>query len=355
MVGFASLAGLFVAVRPRTEHGLGSALLSWAAITLLWSACPQDGLDALLKLMFMAGIFLIGGALPSLRPVYAGLALGLTINSGIAIAQWYGWDGLFAEGYPKILTLGYPAGLFVIQNYLAEPAALVLVALVINRMWWFIPGILPSVILPGARGALAAIAAAFVAWLWTKSRFAAVALVAIGLTMGTMTVIQNPGSSVIERAQIWRGTVQGMTLLGNGLGSFATLFPGHTPEMNNYLSRPLHAHNDFLEMVYELGPGILLYVALLGVLLLGPLGAEKLVLIGFLVEGFFAFTLHFPVPAALAALAAGRLCRDRQPLRWRIDLRSAAIRMGWPGAYLRPGQRRNAQEGKMGIPAQSPI
>lgn len=299
------------ALRPKLTlpHLIGGAFLAYAAASLVWTSGPYDGINELAKLIFLAAIFLIGERLADLRPVYVGLAVGFAVNSGVVIAQWLGWDGL-----PQFAG---PAGLFMNKNYLAEAAAMLLVALVGKRLWWCIPGVLPSLLLTGARGALLGVAAAALAWLWTKSRLAAVALLAIGVLAGGFLIARGGGSSMAEREVIWRSTVAGLTMTGSGIGSFYGRFPSHAPDYDTVRLTPGHAHNDLLEMTYELGPGVLLYLALIGLALLGPFGAERLVLIVFLAEGCFGFPLHCPVTAALAALAAGHLCSRRDSLRSR--------------------------------------
>lgn len=306
MVALGSTAALWISFRVTAGHWIGLGLLAWAGLSMLWTAGPYEGVDELAKLLFLAGLFVIGSGLPSLRPVLIGLAIGMAVNSALATAQMFGF-----EGVPQ---LGGPAGLFMVKNYLAEPAALVLVWLVAARMWWWALAVLPAVLLPGGRGALAALVACAIAWLWTKSRPAAVALILVaGLGAGALAV--RGDSSVTERFAIWRATAAGLTWTGSGIGSFYARLPSHAPDLNLTVKRPAHAHNDMLELTYELGPGVLLFVALMVLALFGPAGPERYVLIGFLMEGCFGFPLHFPVTAALAAVAAGHLCATGAALR----------------------------------------
>lgn len=315
----AGAAGWCIAAAPRrVERVLGAAFLIFAGVSLAWTPGIHDGIGALAKLVILAGIFRIGTALPSLQPVYIGLAVGFAVNSAIVVAQWYGWS--------QIPQLAPPAGLFVIKNYVAEPAAMLAVALVASRLWWLVPGIVPALVLPGARGAMVGLAVAALAGIWMKSRILATALAGVGLI--GLAMAGPGGGSLEERLLIYKATVGGMAWAGHGLGSFFTNFPSHAPDVPFWINRPAHVHNDMLEMVYELGPGALLYLAMIALALCGPNGAEKLVLIVFLTEGCFAFPLHLPVTAALAALAAGRLCRERLPLCGGDAVRRAAVFRG---------------------------
>lgn len=323
LVALGSIAACALRPRLTVAHLAGLAFLTFAALSLLWTTGPYDGANVLLKLLFLAGFFLIGERLESLRPVWIGLALGFTINSGVAIAQWYGWQG--------IPTGAWPAGLFVNKNYMAEPAALVLVALVASRLWWFIPGIIPAILPPGTpvtRGAVFGLAVAGICWVFTRSKALGLVLV-LGSVFAAAVLLHrgDGGNSMAERALIWGSTVNGLTWSGSGIGSFIGRFPSHAPAMDTVHMSPSHAHNDLIEMVYELGPGALLYLAVVLLALCGPFGAAWLVLAAFLAEGCFGFPLHFPVTGTIAALAAGHLCRGRRSLRDHIDaVRWAAVR-----------------------------
>jgi hypothetical protein len=65
------------------------------------------------------------------------------------------------------------------------------------------------------------------------------------------------------------------------------------------------AHNDTLQMVYELGPGALFFLGLEAYALYLARETERLVLIAFFVEGLTEFPLYMPVTGLIAALAIG--------------------------------------------------
>ncbi len=111
------------------------------------------------ELALFAGLFCIGSSLTSLRPVYIGMAAGLSLSSVAAIAQVYGWTG--------VDQFSVPGGLFINPNFMAECAVMVAVALVAERMWWWLPAVLPAALLSTSRGALVGGAIAAVVWLWT--------------------------------------------------------------------------------------------------------------------------------------------------------------------------------------------
>lgn len=320
-VGVPVAVCLSAGVRFTRGHLLGLLLLAWAAVSLSWTASIYDGIHELWQWCLYGGLFCLAASAATLRPVYIGLGLGFAVNGALMIAQ-------HTFGFIGIEQIVPPAGLFMNKNYVAEPAALVLVALVGHRLWWLAAAVLPAVVLGGSRGALVGIAAAAVVWLWPRSRAAAVVLTAAGVCACAALV---SGGSVAERFTIWRDTVDGLTWLGSGIGSFFTQYPMAASLKDLLISRPANAHNDFLEMAFEIGPaGLLMFVLLLSTALCAPRPIERAVLLAFIMEACFGFPLHNPVTGFIAALAAGHLCGARHGLcddfaRWRMALRARAL------------------------------
>lgn len=290
-------------------HALGAAFLACAIVTLIWTPNGFDGIDALLKLLLLAALVRIGAELTSIAPFLAGAALGLGVNSGFAIAQWLGFEPVYRA--PGL----YPAtGLFMNGNYLAEPAALVLIGLVAHRMWRFVPLVLPALVLPRAAGALLALVAAGFAALPWRARVVFLALVTLAIA-GYLALMPLAGPGILHRITLWAATLDGLSWFGNGLGSFYTLFPSHAPAWDFLASRPAHAHNDFLEIAYELGLGGLPLLGFLAFAFAAPWRPEHFILLGFCVEACFGFPLHLPATLFLGGLVAGLVCRDRISLR----------------------------------------
>lgn len=285
-------------------------------MSLAWTPGFWDGVDLIWRLSVFAGVFAIGARLTSLRAVYVGLGAGMALNSALAMLQWYGpW-----EIVRQIIPQGpMPAGLFLNKNYLAEPAALAFVALVASRMWLLAPLMLPALLLPKTRGAVLAVAMAGIGWVWSKDRRLA-ALLLCGVAVAAIETVYSmkAGASIDQRFAIWRNTVEAMTFWGHGAGSYFTQYAAHSPDFNLLVSRPTHAHNDLLELFYELGPGAVLIVVLAWQCLRANRLTERLVLIAFITESMFAFPLHNPVTGCLAALCAGHLYAARVPVRFSL-------------------------------------
>jgi len=281
---------------------LGLAFLAYAAASLAWAPDPYQGAWLLWQWALLAGCFVVGARLPSLRPVVIAAGIGLAISGALAIAQAFGWRGIPQNNAP--------AGLFVNRNYLAEAAVLALVGAVGYRLWWLAVALVPAVVLPTARGAAVALAGVGAAWLWTRSRATALWLIALGM-IGVSLTFSAHNASMAQRLDLWKSTVAGLTWAGSGIGSFYARFPSHAPSWPLLEHRPVHAHSDPLELVYEFGIGAAPIGALLVILMWGPLTPARAMLLAFLIEGAFGFPLRWPVTAFLAALAAGHLCRER--------------------------------------------
>jgi hypothetical protein len=100
---------------------------------------------------------------------------------------------------------------------------------------------------------------------------------------------------------------------GHGLGALGSNFALFAHATDPMPVRNAFAHNDFLQIAYELGvPGLVLILAFVGLVLKAG-GPERYIFIAFIVEANLAFPSHLPTTGAIAAtvagVAAGRLPR----------------------------------------------
>jgi hypothetical protein len=306
--------------------------LAYATLSFLWAPFHYEFLYGYSHLLLLAGAFLVGASIQSLRPVLIGSAVGLGINSLFVCIQLYGWSIV-----PQVAS---PAGLFMNKNLLAEFSVLILLGLFYERLWlWIIP-VLPCVILTSGRGALVALVAglllALPLWLgWM------IAIVGVGAGISYSFFATDP--SMLQRFDIWMDTLQSLTWFGHGWGQFYITFPQFATHMDTLLQRPEHAHSDILELIYEIGLGIILIVAFVASLWRNKLIPEQAILLGFLVEGLFGFPLYIPTTAVVFAIVAGRLstagpslCADFNAGRDSLRIRMAAL-TGLP--YSQSGTR----------------
>ena len=316
----APLALMFMGpLRLTLGHLLGGLFLVWCFVSLTWTPVLVDGLDAASKLVMMALIFCIGAQMKSLKAVFIGAALGMTINSGLSIAQVMGYDG-----WPEVAK---PGGLFMNKNLAAEAAAMVLVGTVAYRLWWLVPGILPSMFLTWSRGAILALAACIAVAAWRASPRLTAIVGAVVIFLGAMTFLNKANDdSGGRRLAMWGDTVDGMTLKGRGLGAFYVLYPATATRTDALAARPDHVHNDLLEIAFETGPGVILFLAFLAFALMAPLGPERYVLFAFIVAGVAGFPFYMPFTAVLFSLVAGRLYGARADLLSEHPDRGMALR-----------------------------
>jgi O-antigen ligase len=304
--------------RLTAAHVAGLAFLAWAAVTMFWAASPLDGIGAMLTLFILAVCFCLGNQSANLRRVYIGAGLALWLSSAIAIAQYLGFRPL-----PSVTPI---SGLFVNGNFMAEAAALVIVAAVVERIWWLIPGLLPALVLSGSRGAMLACVLALAIHFRAHWRITlpVLALAAIGLVAHAY---QFGDSSSVERLQIWHSAINGVSLFGHGIGSFWSSFPSFDLRPTAF-THPEHAHNEFLNVAFELGLVGLVLLCGFCATLAGPLDTARLVLIALLVESIFEFPLHEPTTAFLGMVAAGHAVRNRY-LLWDFVVGRRGIGAAW--------------------------
>lgn len=285
-------------------HWVGLAFLAWACLSLSWTYDWYDGGWGLWILAIIALSFWLGSALPSLRSIYIGLALGLTVSSIFSIAEFFDWQGVataypHCHGNPAIewRTCWKVAGLYHNPMLHGELLAITLVALLSERLWLLVPGLLPGFILAGSRGAIVALVMGGTAVLVRKP----LAILTLGgiFALAFATYL---GPSDSDRFAIWRIALQGMTWLGYGPGSFSGVA---TATMH-----PEHVHNDYLQLAFEYGSGSLLLLFLYACAILQTNAKEWPVFLTFSILALFSFPLYVPMLAFLGAASTGRLARE---------------------------------------------
>ena len=287
-------------------HTLIAAMVVWAAISLFWAPVEVDGVNAVAQLMLGGAVFCLGAATDDLKPAYIGLAFAVWISAALAVAQVFGFDGI-AQSVA-------PAGLFTNKNFLAEIAALSLVACIGLRMWRLAIGPLVAIAVTTCREVWVALAVVACAWLWQRSRAAALACVCVAALAVALTARES--NSIAYRLDLWGNAIQQFTLAGNGAGAYDTESQKTASDQMLLTARAEHAHNDYIEAVFDYGIGTIFALALI-VYAMGsaPRNVESAVLLCLLVESAFGFPWHLPATAFVGSLVAGRLCASRASLR----------------------------------------
>lgn len=310
-------------------HVAGMAFIGWAILTLAWGLSPLDGINDVAVLLLLAACFCLGHQSDNLRPLIIGAALGLTVSSAVAVAQWNGVQ-LVRDN-----AVGIPGGLFVNGNFMAEAAALVLVGVVAERLWWLIPGLMPALLLPHARGAVLAVVIAMMAMF--RSKIEVVVALGGALVLGAAYTAMHLDGQIADRLEMWDVTIRNLNTFGHGIGSFWVGYADLDPQ-NVITTSPTHPHNELLHIAFELGVvGVILALAFCATLI-GPIDTPRLILIALAVEACFAFPTHTPATAFIGLVAAGHAVRNRYLLcnvavRGRGTVAPRMVRPGlWPRA-----------------------
>lgn len=308
------------------RNSLSWPFLGMVAYLLLMAWVGPVGFDA----AFIFWHFLLLAVLfcwaqgANLKHIAIGAGLGMAVNSGFVIGQVLGWNVI-----PQLVP---NSGLFYNHNMGAEAAAMILALVVTYRLWWLIPGILPTLAF-GSRAPILALGVAAGCVLWRWSRFAAL-MTTLGVTLFVVVFMQGEGghrgvivsADLMQRIGVWQDMLPHLTIWGHGLGSFIGEYPAFQHHTNPLELRFENAHNDFLQVTYELGLG---GIVLIGVLLMrmiaAPFSPAWYALVVFLVEACFGFPLYEPVSGALAACCAGVLFAGCDSLRGLLPDRRSRV------------------------------
>lgn len=275
---------------------LGVGFIAYALFSILWSI----NLYAWVWGMWLAAIwaysFRLGAALGDLRPLWKGLALGLSVSTIVAVAQ--------ALDYVPVVTFdpyAYP-GLLFNSSVAGVTLALVLIALASHRLWWYTPPLILGLILAGSRGSILLLAVAALArythW-----------LVAIALLIASGSAYLYLGDLAdSQRLMIWGITLPTLSPFGHGAGSYVDIF--YIAKLKAQLFHPEYVHNDYLQLAFEFG---LASLAILGILILAltrTASPDWPVLIAVATLACFYFPLYAPLTAFIGCVVAGHLTRD---------------------------------------------
>ena len=267
------------------------AFVLWVMLSAYWAPSRLDAINSLLDLFIAVSLFVLGAAIEDGEGLYVGLGVG---------APFAMVFGLFDPNFDMAGEAAATAavGLGAIGHPLAIIAAL-------------------CVLLGHSRGGFLGLIVGYAVLLavicrhgWC--RWLAVAIICLlGGFLGYRVWFE-PHGSLWERWAVWQDVWAGTSWLGNGLGSIWTVFPYYATHQDVVMSAAVqHAHNDFLEILFEQGyiGGSLAAIATGALLYQRYRTVEGAVLISILAMGMVGFPLHVPVTLVVASFACGRLCR----------------------------------------------
>lgn len=228
------------------------AFLALAIVSLFWAPITFDGIWALMTWLLLIGAFGVGYS-GFAEPIFEGALWGMGINSLVILGQ--------LAGFHPVFEAEVPAGLFGNRDLSAEAALLVAIPLVAQSRWKMLPLVLPSLLLPQSRAVLFVGAGLILLAGWRRIPiWAMIGIVAAILAVFIGVTALKHIHSDLSRLALWSDTWRGVTWIGHGAGQFYSAFPATNWSFTG--SRPEHAHNDWLEILYEYGPlGLVLALA----------------------------------------------------------------------------------------------
>lgn len=295
-------------------HWLGLTFLTYATIALWWAPVPIQGVWDLWQLWLLGFAFCLGASAASheIKRLWVGMALGLSVCLGFAIAQWFGYNPIFANNF------GAYAGAYVNPDMFGETACLLTIALIAARTYWPLLLTLPPIYLTQSRTVYVAYSAVIAFALWERFRWWAVVPCLLVMLGASWYVTLKHKDSIAERYAIWADTYSGLTWRGRGPGSFYMLYPAFAKRTDTMNTRPEDPHNEFLNLAFNYGLGAIPILALLALGMLSS-GPERYVVLAFIAIAAFSFPTRIPTEGFVGMVALGRLCA-RGRVAWLDEL-----------------------------------
>jgi hypothetical protein len=276
-------------------HWLGIWFVGYSALSLLWAVNFPDAVWGFAVVLIWAGSFWLGSTLESLDGIWRGLAIGLSVSSLVSIVQAAGFHPL-----PVADVAGYP-GLLYSPLVSGSASAMVIVGLICHRLWRYIPGVLPLLVLSHNRGG------ALVVGVGLAGRYLGWRAVAAIVVTAAVVMYFHPSPSDIQRMQIWDAAYSNLRWFGLGPGSFTDLWMMVKELGQDVMERPEFAHNDYIQFIFEAGCGSILVFALMAAILARTEAKEWPVFAGFAALGLFFFPFHTPLCAFIGCVVAGHI------------------------------------------------
>jgi hypothetical protein len=273
-------------------HWLGLLFIAYGAARLSYTPIFNDGIFSLWPFCILGLSFWLGSTLNDLRGLYAGLAVGASVSSVLAVFQAFGYQGV---PYVSIS----PAGIYANGVAQGIVLSLIVVALVSERMWLWVPLLLPGIVLCGSRGAWLALAVGLIST-YVRSAWVLVIVVLAGLFFSSQI-----SASDELRLLIWRTAASHLTWLGWGPGAFFSWLI----EYQGTPIYPEYAHNDALQLAAEYGIAAALPIGIFAFLLTRTAEREWPVIVTFAAASCYSMPLWVPTASFLVFVAAGRIVR----------------------------------------------
>lgn len=303
---------LLVPLRPSSSfvggQWTGAALLTWAALSVVWSVSPFDSIGAVIQLFALGAMFALGAVTVDLTRVWGALVIGAAVSLPFTALQYVGLqpvqDALragFHDNDGRLLS-----GLFLARDPFTQIAVIAAVAAAGLRRYFVAAAFLAAVYLAGGRTPALMLAAAALVWAWHRAPIRQSFVVVLALIMAVAFFVAfTGGGSGLNRAEIWTTTIENFSILGAGAGTFKVAWPGYG-----------FAHNEFLQLGFELGVGSIFLIGTIAHAFRCPGHVlDKAILAALMGSALVWQPFQLPATALVAAFVLGHLCAGAARVR----------------------------------------
>ncbi len=301
---------ILIAVAPLCLFRLPGLFIIFVTLSLVWTTNFNIGFFFLLQLIALSCMFQLGERLKNPVPIFHGMLLGLGFSSLVALLQYfYNYTGVYAIE----TKTGAVAGLFVNSNIYSEVSAVLLIAIIALKLFWWIPVTLPGLLLVPSKSAFAALIICGFIEIFKKDKLIVLLILLAIICFCGIFIDKFNFQSIYQRLDLWADTIRGFLFKGNGVGSFEILYPLNAINIDTATARPRYAHNDLLQLIFEFGIGILILIPVIWKVIKSD---SKLSIIVYAIGiiSLFTYPFHVPMLAFIACLVAGYVSCNNDPI-----------------------------------------
>lgn len=280
----------------KDAHILGIIFIFLAALSFLWVENFNIAWFFFLQLVICITTLYLGSCIKDIKYILHGLGAGIAVNSIISVLQYKGQLQIIFTNANEI------AALFVNKNIYCEVSAVLFIIFAVYKLWYWIPFTLPAFVIVHSRAAMLALGIYITYEIYKRSKLIAGVIVLLGVAF----LFYSDHASLHERFSIWKDTVSGLSILGNGVGSFDILYPKNAVNIDTLLARPKQAHNDLLQIIFEHGIFSSILIAMF-INVLSIKSEKQIILWAIIVISLFTYPFHIPAMAFIWFIIAGNL------------------------------------------------
>lgn len=302
---------------------IGAWMLAvYSVLSMLWAPLPLDAVNRELQLVMALAAVAIGAELEwgQLERVLVWMSFGVGLSGLIALAEMFGFKSVY------LIQITVPSGLFGNRNVMAEAALPLLVWTMLTRRWLLAGMLALAALLPVSRAVIGAIGLVAALGLWRQGWRLIAAAIPMLMAVAVGYAWTGSGGDGL-RLDIWLDSVQGSSMWGRGIGQYYGLFPLNATHIETLTNRVEHAHNEWIELGFELGlPGLACAAVACWEIAVGKWCWQSYCLLAVAIDSCFGFPLREPTSVLVVGLLAGSLWTHNVQLRrWKFASTAANV------------------------------